>query len=181
MATGCLGVAAIGVILSPAAARAGHAARAITTVNVEKALGGNIAYVRAEDHGIPVLLPTTLRLASPKHGASSVVHNGYTLELDYAEPCAGAIVCLSAEFLAQRGTMKPFGKAVTLANGIHGAYAGIQCGASCSPASIEWREHDVLYSIIATLGVEFTADPSKSAVTKAFVAAADQAITAGPR
>jgi hypothetical protein len=161
--------------------RAGHAARAVTTVNVEKRLGGNIAYVRAEDHGIAVLLPTTLRLASPKKSASAVAHNGYRLELDYAEPCDGANVCLSAEFTAQRGTMKPYGKAVTLADGIHGAYADIQCGASCSPASVQWREHGVLYSIIATLGVELTAHPNKQAVTAAFVAAADQAITAGPR
>lgn len=164
-----------------AAARGSRGARAVTTVNVERALGGNIAYVRALDHGIAVLLPTTLRLEDPKKSAAAVVHDGYRLELDYSEPCDGANVCTAAEFTAARGTMRAYGKAVALSDGIHGAYSGIQCGASCSPATIQWREKGVLYSISATLGVELTAQPNPGAVRGAFVAAADQAIAAGPR
>jgi hypothetical protein len=155
--------------------------RSVKTVNVEQMLGGNIAYVRAEDHGIAVLLPTTLRLEDPRKSSSAVMQNGYRLELDYSEPCDGANVCTAAEFTAQRGSSRAYGKAVALADGVHGAYSGIQCGASCSPATIEWREHDVLYSISATLGVELVSHPSAGAVRAAFVAAADQAITAGPR
>jgi hypothetical protein len=178
----CVATAAVlGSGAGTAAARSGRSARSVTTVNVEKALGGNIAYVRAEDHGIAVLLPTTLRLEDPRKSSSAVVHNGYRLELDYSEPCDGANVCTAAEFTAQRGSARAYGKAVALADGIHGAYSGIQCGASCSPATIEWREHDVLYSISATLGVELAAHPNAGAVRGAFVAAADQAITAGPR
>jgi hypothetical protein len=164
-----------------ATARVGAPATAVRTVNVVKMLGGNIAYVRAQDHGIAVLVPSTLRLEDPKKSASSVVHDGYVLELDYSEPCAGANVCLSAEFTAQRGQAKPHGRAVALVDGIRGAYAGIQCGASCSPAGIQWREHGVLYSIVATLGAELAPKPKQHAVIAAFVAAADQAIGAGPR
>jgi len=182
LAVACATAAAVfGTGAGTAVARSGRAARAVTTVNVERALGGNIAYVRAEDHGIAVLLPTTLRLEDPRKSASAVVHDGYRLELDYSEPCDGANVCTAAEFTAERGTSRAYGKAVALADGIHGAYSGIQCGASCSPATIQWREKGVLYSISATLGVELVAQPNPGAVRGAFVAAADQAITAGPR
>lgn len=178
----CLAAAAvIGSGVGSAAARGARTTRAITTVNVERALGGNIAYVRAEDHGIAVLLPTTLRLEDPRKSSSAVMHNSYRLELDYSEPCDGANVCTAAEFTAARGSSRAYGRAVALADGIHGAYSGVQCGASCSPATIQWREHGVLYSISATLGVELAAQPNAGAVRGAFVAAADQAITAGPR
>jgi hypothetical protein len=172
---------ALGSGAGAAAARSGRSSRPVKTVNVERMLGGNIAYVRAEDHGIAVLLPTTLRLEDPRKSSSAVMRNGYRLELDYSEPCDGANVCTAAEFTAQRGSSRAYGKAVALADGIHGAYAGIQCGASCSPATIQWREHGVLYSISATLGVELAAQPNAGAVRRAFVAAADQAIAAGPR
>jgi hypothetical protein len=155
--------------------------RKVETVNVVKILGARVGAVRRNDGGIPVLLPTTLQLTTPKGTESAATHNGYRLELDYAEPCDGANACTAAQFTAQRGKTKPYGTAVTLSDGIKGAYAGIQCGASCSPASIEWREHGVLYSIIATLGVEVQAQPGPGVVTRAFVAAADQAIGAGPR
>jgi hypothetical protein len=175
----CLAVlAALG---SGAAAAQAGSGRSVKSVNVVRMLGGNIAYVRAEDHGIAVLLPTTLRLEDPRKSSSAVMHSGYRLELDYSEPCDGANVCTAAEFTAQRGSARAYGKAVALADGIHGAYSGIQCGASCSPATIQWREHDVLYSISATLGVELVAHPNAGAVRGAFVAAADQAIIAGPR
>jgi hypothetical protein len=165
---------------SGAAAQAG-ASRSVRSVNVVRMLGGNLAYVRAQDHGIAVLLPTTLRLENPRKSSSAVMRNGYRLELDYSEPCDGANVCTAAEFTAQRGSLRPYGKAVALTGGFSGAYSGIQCGASCSPAAIQWREHDVLYSISATLGVESQQHASAVAVRQAFVAAADQAITAGPR
>jgi hypothetical protein len=177
----CLVVVALGSGAGIASARSGRSGRAVKTVNVEQMLGGNIAYVRAEDHGIAVLLPTTLRLEDPRKSSSAVIRNGYRLELDYSEPCDGANVCTAAEFTAQRGSSRAHGKAVALADGIHGAYSSIQCGASCSPATIQWREHGVLYSISATLGVELVAQPNAGAVRGAFVAAADQAITAGPR
>jgi hypothetical protein len=171
-------VAALG--FGAAAAQAGSA-RPVKSVNVVKMLGGNVVYVRAQDHGIAVLLPTTLRLEDPSKSSSAVVRNGYRLELDYSEPCDGANVCTAAEFTAQGGSSRAYGKAVALADGIHGAYSPVQCGASCSPATIQWREHGVLYSISATLGVELVAQPNPGAVRGAFVAAADQAITAGPR
>lgn len=126
-------------------------------------------------------MPSTLSLLDPRFSASSASADGYRLELDYAEPCNGANVCMAAQFTAQRGTTRPYGTLVALAGHIHGAFAPIQCGAACSPAAIQWRSGGVLYTITATLGIEVRRGVRAGQVRAAFAAAADQAITAGPR
>jgi hypothetical protein len=182
-------VVALGVALAVllgtvegAGARALRSASGVKTVNVVKLLGAHLAHARSHDGDVAVLLPATLALQGPKFAAGIASAGRYQLELDYAEPCGGANVCVAAEFTGQRGSTKPYGKAaVKLADGITGAYSGIQCGASCSPAAIQWREHGVLYTVTATLGVELQPHPNPLAVRAAFLSAADQAITAGPR
>jgi hypothetical protein len=183
-----LGACAVGLALSallgsavPAAGRGARAGQAVRTVNVLTMLHGGLAFVRSDDGGVPVLLPSTLQLAGPRSTASTATARGYTMELDYSEPCNGANVCMVAEFSGRRGSAKPYGRRVSLTDGLSGAYSGLQCGASCSPAAIQWREHGVLYTITATLGVELQPHASPLAVRDAFVAAADQAISAGPR
>jgi hypothetical protein len=144
------------------------------TVNVKHVLGSRIARVKRGDGGVAVLLPTTMPLPTPDFTASTAKKGRYGLEIDGVEPCNEASVCLFALFTGQRGG-KLHGRRVALSHGIRGAFADIQCGASCSPASIEWIEHGVLYTI--------EADPSvtRDGQQPVFVAAANQAIKAGPR
>ena len=109
------------------------------TVAVVHVLRSRISLVKQHDGGVPVLLPTTMPLGSPDYTASSASRGSYRLEIDGAEPCNGANVCLYALFTGVRGRRR-YGSAVELARGIHGSLARIQCGAACSPASIDWIE-----------------------------------------
>lgn len=162
----------VAVLGSPVLAHAaGTSSGGVKTVYVVKMLGEGVTFVRNGDGGVPVLLPTTLQLAGARATASTPLPGGYRMELAYREPCAGANACVAAEFLAQRGHTQPAGRTVALADGIRGGFSGIQCGGSCSPAAIQWREHGVLYTIAATLGVELKPHAALAAVTRAFVAA----------
>ena len=165
-----------------AQARPATTAGKVKVVNVVALLGAHVADVRRRDSGVPVLLPGTLRLPEARYAAGTAGPGRYRLELDYAEPCGGANVCMAMEFLGQRGNASPHGRTpVPLAGGITGAYSGIQCAASCSPAAIEWREHGVLYTLAGTLAIELAPKAKPAVVKDAFVSAADQAISAGPR
>lgn len=176
---------ALAVLAAAAAVLAGAALPAVAAhgsanVNVLKVLGARIASVKRDDGGVAVLLPATMALPRPDYSAASASNGRYRLEIDGAEPCDGANVCLFALFTGVRGG-HPYGKPLALHHGISGRYATIQCGASCSPASIDWVEHGVLYSIEANPSVEDHAGAASGAVRAAFVAAANQAIEAGPR
>lgn len=155
-------------------------AASIPTVAVARLLRSRITLVKQHDGGVPVLLPTTMLLGSPDYTASSASRGSYRLEIDGAEPCNGANVCLYALFTGVRGGRR-YGSAVDLAHGIHGSFAGIQCGAVCSPASIDWTERGVLYTIAANPSIEPQPNVSAKAFDKSFVDAANQAIDAGPR
>jgi hypothetical protein len=143
------------------------------TVEVARLLGSRISSVKQHDGGVPVLLPTTMALGSPDYTASSATHGSYSLEIDGAEPCNGANVCLYALFTGVRGG-RGYGSVVELAHRIHGRFADIQCGAACSSATIDWIERGVLYTIEANPSIE--SHPNVSA--KAFE---DVFIDAGPR
>lgn len=145
-----------------------------------KVLGARIASVKRGDDGVAVLLPATMPLPRPDYTASSASPGRYRLEIDGAEPCNGANVCLFALFTGVRGGHL-YGKPVALHGAITGRYATIQCGAACSPASIDWRSGGVLYTIEANPSVEYHPRAAAGAVRAAFVAAANEAIDAGPR
>lgn len=163
-----------------ALARASAAGQRAATVDVPRMLGARIASVKRHDGGIAVLLPSSLALLDPRFAAGAAARNDYRLELDYAEPCDGANVCVSVLFAAQRGGSL-HGRPEALADHLRGAFSDIQCGAACSPAQIQWREHRVLYTIAGTLAIEVRAGASRRQVRAQFVAAANQAIKAGPR
>lgn len=165
---------------SPARAQPSRAAAAASAVSVVQLLGSRVAAVKRRDGGVPVLLPTTMPLPRPDYEASRAHNGGYGLEIDGEEPCDGANVCLYALFTGQRGG-KLFGKPVKLSHGIQGRFADIQCGAACSPASIDWIENGVLYTIEANPSVEYHPSVPHDALLAVFEAAADQAIAAGPR
>jgi hypothetical protein len=166
--------------IAPALAQTSSAAHGTANVAVVELFGSRIDGVTDQDGGIPVLLPTTMLLQTPDFTASSAKNGSYTLEIDGEEPCNGANVCLYAVFSAQRGG-KRYGSPVMLSRGIVGAFADIQCGAACSPASIDWIEHGVLYTIEANPAVEYHPHTPMNALRSLFVSAAKQAIDAGPR
>jgi hypothetical protein len=170
----------LAALLAAAAAGPAAAAAGSATVDVAAALSARIVNVERHDGGVAVLLPTTMPLERPYYTASGASAGRYRLEIDGTEPCNGANVCLFALFTGVRGG-RPYGKPIALAHGIGGRYAGIQCGAACSPASIDWVAQGVLYTIEANPSVEYHPNASGGAVEAAFVAAADQAIDAGPR
>jgi len=155
------------------------AAGGSATFDVTKALSARIASVKRQDGGVSVLLPTTMPLQRPYYTASGASEGRYRLEIDGAEPCNGANVCLFALFTGVRGG-HPYGRPVALDHGVGGHYTQIQCGAACSPPSIDWVEQGVLYTIEANPSVE-AHNVTGGVVKAAFVAAADQAIDAGPR
>jgi hypothetical protein len=178
---GVLGAVALAsATLAPAAAGLAASAHPAATVSVVDLLAARIANVKRHDGGVAVLLPTTMPLQRPDFTASSAGDGRYRLEIDGAEPCDGANVCLFALFTGVRGG-RPYGKPVALSHAIRGDYATIQCGAACSPASISWEEHGVLYAIEANPSVEYHPGVAGGTVEAAFIAAADQAIDAGPR
>ena len=156
------------------------AAHSAATVSVVRVLAARIATVKRRDGGVPVLLPTTMPLQRPDYTASGASPGRYHLEIDGAEPCGGANVCLFALFTGVRGGRR-YGAPIRLSHGIRGGYADIQCGAACSPASLDWVENGVLYAIEANPSVEYHPGVPTATVRAAFVAAADQAIDAGRR
>ncbi len=165
-------------LLGAAVPAATDAAAHGAMVSVVRLLAPRIAVVKRRDGGVAVLLPMTMPL--PDYTASSASAGHYRLEIDGAEPCGGANVCLFALFTGVRGG-RPYGSPVRLSHGIRGGYADIQCGAACSPASLDWVENGVRYAIEANPSVEDHPGAAAHAVRAAFVAAADQAIDTGPR
>jgi len=174
-------VVLIAVVLAAAtAAGPAGAAGGSAKVDVLAALSARIATVKRGDGGVAVLVPATMPLQRPYYTASSASAGRYRLEIDGAEPCNGANVCLFALFTGERGGHL-YGKPIALDHGVAGRYAQIQCGAACSPASIDWIEHGVLYTIEANPSVEDHPNVAGGVVRAAFIAAADEAIDAGPR
>ncbi len=145
------------------------------SANVIDALGKQIPAVDTKTT-VPVLLPSTLPFAAkvPKlypSGAGSKNH--WILALEGAPACHGANACFLASFEGQRGGKLPGKSNLKLAGGQPAFYKGITCGASCSPATLWFLYHGVLYTWQHK-------DPPKN--TKSVLAKlAAQAIAAGPR
>ena len=108
-----------------------------------------IAKVKAKS-GLAVRLPSRIHVfVDPKKtfAESSATKKRYALDLVAARPCHGANACFLAGFSAERGGKPAYKKTVSLTGGITGYFKPITCGASCSPATIQWKEGKVLYEI----------------------------------
>jgi hypothetical protein len=100
--------------------------------------------------GLPVRLPSKIHVfvkPSRTFADSSATKKSYFLELDAAKACNGANACFLASFGATRGGTPAFKRTVSLTGGITGYFKPVTCGASCSPAFIQWKENGVLYEI----------------------------------
>jgi hypothetical protein len=138
--------------------------------NLLKVLAAQIA--SAKKGKAAVLLPATLSAdvpASRLYGSGGATARGYDIQLAYARDCFDATACFLAEFWGNPGKIY-LKTRVVLAHAITGAYRGISCGASCGPATIQWKESGVLYTVQWRAGTKAT-----------MIALADSAIEAGPR
>ena len=127
--------------------------------------------------GIPVLLPSRVySYVAPSRvfGSGSATRKSYDLELGVTRQCNGANACFVAAFLATRGGKPAFRTKVSLIRGITGYFKPVTCGASCSPAFVQWVQGGVLYEI------EYKG-ASQSKEKSTMVALANSAIRHGKR
>ena len=158
------------IALVAALAIVAPALAASSPANLLKVLAVQIA--SAKKGRVAVLLPATLSADAPAsrlYGSGGATSRGYDIQLAYARNCFDATACFLAEFWGNPGKIY-LKTRVALAHGIIGAYRGISCGASCGPATIQWKERGVLYTVQWRAGTKAT-----------MIALADSAIEAGPR
>lgn len=106
---------------------------------------------------IPVLLPSRLTAEFPRLYSFGRGRAGsYELEVSSRRSCHGANACFVAGFTGARGERPSATHKVRLARGRTGYYQPVRCGASCAPASVEWRQEGVLYTIQSKLGTKST-------------------------
>jgi hypothetical protein len=121
-----------------------------------------------------VLLPRSMPLDARRMFATGGPdRSGYDLEIGAARDCGGANACFVAGFTADRGA-KVFGKHVTVKGASRAGFVPLSCGASCAPPQIDFVWRGVLYTIQANLR---TSQSDRAAL----IAAAESAISAGPR
>lgn len=130
--------------------------------------------------GVAVLLPEDLPASLREdrlfvEGTTSEA--GYDLTLTLAPDCGGANACTVGSFSAEEGgTLVEEFERVELAGGARGAYKPLTCGASCSPAMIEWVTGGVLYTIQLKLNAG-----GDAADKRELIRLANSSIAAGPR
>ena len=139
------------------------------TVDVPKLFSKQLERAHART-GVPVLLPQTMRADFRRFFPEGrTTANRWRFDAGAVRGCHQATACFIAEFAAVRGGRAGGGRAVALARGRTGHFHPLSCGASCSPANIEWRERGALYSIQAKVA------------KRELVRMANSAIRNGPR
>jgi hypothetical protein len=133
-----------------------------------------IRAINRGNHPPAVLLPRSLPLDATRMFATGGPNkSGYDLEIGAVRHCGGANACFVAGFTAAKGA-KVFGKRVTVRGASRAGFDPLSCGASCSPPQIDFVWHGVLYTIQANL-------KARHSDRAALIAAAESAISAGPR
>ena len=98
--------------------------------------------------GLSVRLPASVRVYFRRTYADAfATRTTYRLDLGAARNCGSATACFIASFAGMRGGKPAFRRKVQLTRGITGYFKPVTCGASCSPAFIQWKEGRVLYEI----------------------------------
>lgn len=136
----------------------------------------HLAQLKA-DTGLDVYLPSRLRVfvkPSRVRGEVGATDSSYDLSVVVGRNCGGANACFLANFTGTKGARPAFGRKVKLTGGKTGYWKGVTCGASCSPAEIQWRQGGVRYTI-ATKGL------SQRGEKAGLIRLANSAIEAGPR
>jgi uncharacterized protein YecT (DUF1311 family) len=132
---------------------------------------------------VPILLPSTLPdpIGKAKDTVvQSVAEDSYAISLYYELGIGDA--GFAANFAAQaKPDYTPEDLAnvqrTALAQGLIGFFRPVSCGGSCAPANLWWQQNGTLYQIQLKLSSAI----SERDQLKALTAAANSAITAGPR
>jgi uncharacterized protein YecT (DUF1311 family) len=132
---------------------------------------------------VPILLPSTLPdpIGRAKDTVvQSVAEDSYAISLYYELGVGDA--GFAANFAAQaKPDYTPEDLAnvqrTPLAQGLVGFFRPVSCGGSCAPANLWWQQNGTLYQI----QLKLSSTMSERDQLKALTAAANSAITAGPR
>lgn len=169
-AAALLGAAALTLPVAAAAT----ATTTATQPTLPSLFARQIAAIHRAPHATPVLLPRSMPLdATRRFAGGGPQRSGYDLEIGAVRHCGGADACFVAGFTAAKGG-KVFGTRVTVKGATRAGFVALSCGASCSPPQIDFLWHGVLYTFQANL-------KTKQTDRAALVAAAQSAISAGPR
>ncbi len=121
-----------------------------------------------------VLLPRSMPLdAKHLYPGGGPEGTSYDLELGAVRGCGDADACFVAAFGAARAS-DVFGKRVRVRGASKAAFIPLSCGASCSPPQIDFLVGGIRYTIQANL-------KARHGDRAALIAAAESAISAGPR
>jgi hypothetical protein len=132
------------LLLAPAAARA-----ATRAIDIPKLFATQLQRAHAQT-AVPILLPETMRSDFKHHFPEGRARPGaWRFDIGAARGCDGANACFVAEFSGVRGRSPSAPQTLRLARGRTGYFQPMRCGASCSPAYVEWRERHALYRIQA--------------------------------
>jgi len=132
---------------------------------------------------VPILLPSALPdpIGKATHTVvQSVAEDGYAISLYYELGIGDA--GFAANFTGQaKPNYTPEDLAnverTPLAQGLIGFFRPVSCGGSCAPANLWWQQNGTLYQTQLKLSSTLSAQDQQEALS----AAADSAITAGPR
>ena len=150
--------------------------------SLPEGFASSIRAVKAKTR-VPILLPSTL--PDPIGKAKDTVVEGvtedsYAISLYYELGIGDA--GFAANFTAQAKphyAPEDLGNVqrTALAQGLIGFFRAVSCGGSCAPANLWWQQNGVLYQI----QLELSSTMAERDQLKALTAAANSAITAGPR
>jgi uncharacterized protein YecT (DUF1311 family) len=132
---------------------------------------------------VPILLPSVLPdpIGKAMHSVvQSVAEDSYAISLYYELGIGDA--GFAANFTGHaKPNYSPEDLAkverTPLAQGLIGFFRPVSCGGSCAPANLWWQQNGTLYQIQLRLSSTLSEQDQQKALT----AAADSAITAGPR
>jgi hypothetical protein len=148
---------------------------ALARVTLPGLFAAPITKINAAAKAPPVLLPASLPLDATHEYASGGPHGrGYDLEIGAVRHCGGADACFVAGFTATPSATVS-GRRVTVRGAMRAGFFPLSCGASCSPPQIQFVVRGVRYTIQANLRRTGRSDKA------VLIAAAESAITAGPR
>ena len=99
---------------------------------------------------MPILLPQKMNADFRRFFAEGrATADAWRFDLGAVRRCNQATACFIAEFKGVRDGRPSGRRTIRLDRGRTGYFQPLSCGASCSPASIEWRERHTRYSIQA--------------------------------
>ncbi len=153
-------------LLSPVAAAA--------SMSLPGLFAKQIRAINAASHAPAVLLPGSMPLdAKHLYGSGGPSGARYELSIGALPHCGGANACFVADFSAEKASTV-FGRRVTVRGASTAGYVPLSCGASCAPPQIDYIVHGIRYTIQANL-------KTSKGDRAALIAAAESAISAGPR